>query len=166
VTTALLIAFAALALLFGVLVAALRHPLYAALSLLGVIGCLSVIFYLLGATFLAMVQLIVYAGATLVLFLFVIMLLDLRGEAREAERHPVQKGLGILLFVNMLLFFVVGAGTLLLKELPPAGRLVRPGVEDLGRLLFTRYLLPFEAVTLLLLAAAVGAFVLARREWK
>lgn len=164
-TTALFLVFAALALLFGLLVAALKHPLYAALSLVGAIGCLSVLFYLLGATFLAMVQLIVYAGATLVLFIFVIMLLDLRGEARQAEAHPVQKWLGLALFINMLLF-ALGAGRLLLREMPAAGKLVKPGVADLGTLLFTRYLLPFEAVTLLLLAAAVGAFLLARKEWK
>ena len=162
-TTALFLAFAGLALLFGLLVAALRHPLYAALSLVGVIGSLSVLFYLLGATFLAMVQLIVYAGATLVLFIFVIMLLDLRGEARQAEAHPVQKGLGLVLFAA---FLCAGAGTVLVQKLPLTTRLVKPGVGDLGRLLFTRYLLPFEAVTLLLLAAAVGAFLLARKEWK
>jgi len=162
-TTALFLAFAGLALLFGLLVAALKHPLYAALSLVGVIGCLSVLFYLLGATFLAMVQLIVYAGATLVLFLFVIMLLDLRGEARQAEAHPVQKGMALVLFAA---FLCAGVGTVLVQKLPLATKLVKPGVADLGRLLFTRYLLPFEAVTLLLLAAAVGAFLLARKEWK
>lgn len=161
--TVLFLAFAALALLFGLLVAALRHPLYAALSLVGVIGCLSVLFYLLGATFLAMVQLIVYAGATLVLFLFVIMLLDLKGETRQAEAHPVQKGMALVLFAA---FLCAGAGTVLVQKLPLATKLVKPGVGDLGQLLFTRYLLPFEAVTLLLLAAAVGAFLLARKEWK
>lgn len=162
-TTALFLAFAALALLFGILVAALRHPLYAALSLLGTIACLSVLFYLLGATFLAMVQLIVYAGGTLILFVFVIMLLDLRGEAKQAEAHPVQKGLGLILFTA---FFCAGVGTLLVQKVPTAAKLVKPGVGDLGQILFSRYLLPFEAVTLLLLAAAVGAFLLARKEWK
>jgi NADH-quinone oxidoreductase subunit J len=132
----------------------------------GVIGCLSVLFYLLGAPFLAMVQLIVYAGATLVLILFVIMLLGLRSEPRAPEAHPVQKGLGLLLCLNMLLFFLLGAGTLVRKTVPMTGGGARSGVEDLGRLLFSRYLLPFEAVSLLLLAAAVGAFLLARREWK
>jgi NADH-quinone oxidoreductase subunit J len=151
-TTALFLAFAGLALLFGLLVAALRHPLYAALSLVGVIGCLSVLFYLLGATFLAMV-----------LFLFVIMLLDLKGEARQAEAHPVQKGMALVLFAS---FLCAGVGTVLVQKLPLETRLVKPGVGDLGRMLFTRYLLPFEAVTLLLLAAAVGAFLLARKEWK
>src|SRR5512147_3314020 len=131
-TTALFVAFAALALLFGVLVASWKHPLYAALSLVGVVGCLSVLFYLLGATFLAMVQLIVYAGATLVLFIFVIMLLDLRGEVKAAEAHPLQKGLALVLFVLVLLFFLVGGGTILVQQSRLATKLVKPGVADLG----------------------------------
>jgi NADH-quinone oxidoreductase subunit J len=154
--------FCLIALVFAVLVATLKHPVHAALSLVGVVGTLSVLFYLLGAPFLAMVQLIVYAGGVLVLFLFVIMLLNLRGEDENPEAHPVQKGLSAILFAALL---SAGVGILILHRFPEA-RLIRASTRDLGEWIFTRYLLPFEAVTLLLLAGAVGAFLLARREWK
>lgn len=155
--------FAALAVASALMVVANRNPVYSTMSLVVTLLSTAVLFVLLGSPFLAILQVLLYTGAILVLFLFVIMLLDLRGEARPAEAHPVQKGMGILLFAAFLL---AGAGTVLVQRLPGDGRLVKPAVEDLGRLLFTRYLLPFEAVTLLLLAAAVGAFLLARKEWK
>ena len=155
-------AFCLLALVFAIGTALLRHPIHAALSLVGVVGTLSVLFYLLGAPFLAMIQLIVYAGGVLVLILFVIMLLNLRGEEAHPEAHPVQKGLGLITFAAFLL---AGLGVLIVHKFPEA-RLIRPTTAEIGEELFTRYLLPFEAVTLLLLAGAVGAYLIARREWK
>ena len=155
-------AFCLLALLFGILTATLRNPMHAALSLVGVIASLSVLFYLLGAAFLAMVQLIVYAGGVMVLFIFVIMLMNLRGEEQHPEAHPVQKGLAAILITALALS---GAGMLFIHQFPEA-RLLQSSTRDLGEWIFTRYLLPFEAVTLLMLAGAVGAFLLARKEWK
>jgi NADH-quinone oxidoreductase subunit J len=154
--------FCVIALVFAILVATLEDPIHAALSLVGVVGTLSVLFYLLGAPFLAMIQLVVYAGGVLVLILFVIMLLNLRGGDKNPEAHPVQKGLGAILFSALAL---AGIGMLLIHKFPEA-RLLRASTRDLGEWIFTRYLLPFEAVTLLLLAGAVGAFLLARKEWK
>lgn len=152
--------FIVLTLLFGLFVALFRSPLYSLLSLLGVISCLSVLFYFYGATFISFIQLIVYAGGILVLFLFVIMLLKLEPEERGGE-HPLFKVLAPLLFFA---FTTAGISILFLQKFKPLNYQFSIKMDEFSYKLFTEYGLPFEAITLLLLASAVGAFIIAKRK--
>jgi NADH-quinone oxidoreductase subunit J len=126
-------------------------------------GCLAGLFTLLHAFFLAAVQILVYAGAVMVLFLFVIMLLDLK----EEQRRKV-KGLGLvggLVSVGAILVIFVRS---LLVTRPGDGALANTegSTFELGRLLFTQYLLPFEIVSVLLLVAMVGVVLLSKKDLK
>jgi NADH-quinone oxidoreductase subunit J len=158
--------FAALTLVCGVLVIAnpfSRNPVTSAMFLVLTIISMAGLFVLLHAFFLAAVQVLVYAGAVMVLFLFVIMLLDLK----EEERRRVKK------FGLITGLVAVGAiVTIFLKVLgsKPGGDSVTPMVEGepaaLGKLLFTQYLLPFEVVSVLLLVAMVGVILLSKKDLK
>lgn len=152
--------FLILTLIFGLFVALFRSPLYSLLSLLGVVSCLSVLFYFYGATFLSFIQLIVYAGGILVLFLFVIMLLKLQPEERGGE-HPLFKILAPILFFG---FVSAGIAILFIQRIGPPEKKFLFEMDDFSYKLFTKYGLPFEAITLLLLASAVGAFIIAKRK--
>jgi NADH-quinone oxidoreductase subunit J len=139
-----------------------RNPLHSALSLLVALGALTGLYVLLGAYFIAVIQVIVYAGAIMVLFVFVIMLLNVRVEEMRLDRRPYFKWLAIPFAA-----FLVGEIGYILKEFPanplPSGQDV--GVTaTVGRELFTRYLLPFEVTSVLILIATIGAVILARRE--
>ncbi len=163
---ALFYIFAALTLICGFLVITnpfSRNPVTSAMFLVLTIASLAGLFVLLHAFFLAAVQVLVYAGAVMVLFLFVIMLLDLKAE----ERRKI-KGLGIiggLVSVGAILAIFLRS----LKS-APLGAEATPSLEggtiELGRLLFTRYLLPFEIVSLLLLVAMVGVVLLSKKDLK
>lgn len=152
--------FLILTLIFGVFVALFRSPLYSLLSLLGVICSLSVLFYLYGATFLSFIQLIVYAGGILVLFLFVIMLLKLEPEERAGE-HPAFRILAPILFFA---FISAAIGIFFVQKITPPAEKFNLPIKDFAFKLFTDYGLPFEAITLLLLASAIGAFIIAKRN--
>ncbi|MEJ5166017.1 MAG: NADH-quinone oxidoreductase subunit J [Thermoanaerobaculia bacterium] len=152
--------FLILTLLFGLFVALFRSPLYSLLSLLGVVSCLSVLFYFYGATFISFIQLIVYAGGILVLFLFVIMLLKLQPEERGGE-HPLFKVLAPILFFA---FTTAGISILFVHRIKPVEYKFYVEMDEFSYKLFTDYGLPFEAITLLLLASAVGAFIIAKRK--
>jgi NADH-quinone oxidoreductase subunit J len=137
------------------------NPLHGALFLVGNLFCVAVLFLTLHAEFLALAQVIVYAGAIMVLFLFAIMLLvpvraepgpDSQARARRLA-VPVAAALGGLVAL-------VAART----GGPPPGGAPPGGVATIGRLLFTDYLLPFEVTSILLLAALVGALTLAKRR--
>lgn len=156
------------AVLFAVGVVVARNPIMSVLSLLGSFFCLAAIYLLAGFQFMAAAQLLVYAGAIMVLFLFVIMLLNLGDpeswptiDSRARRRLALPLGIsGALLLVGMI---AVKRGAL--AGLPQVK--VEGPVEDLGFLtarLFSRYTLPFEAAGLLLLAATLGVLVLAKRE--
>ena len=156
--------------LFAVGVVRARMPLFSVLSLLGSFFCLAGIYLLAGFPFLAATQLLVYAGAIMVLFLFVIMLLNLGDEA-ELARHAGLSLSGRRLFVagsaaallGLLGLSAAEMRTAFAPEALPGGR----PLDDLGplaRLLFSRYMLPFEAASLLLLATMVGVIVLAKRQ--
>mgnify|MGYP001271765329 CR=1 FL=1 len=160
----------ALAIAFAVGVVRARMPLFSVLSLLGSFFCLSGIYLLLGFPFLAATQLLVYAGAIMVLFLFVIMLLNLGDEA-ELERHAGLSLSGRRLFVGgtaAALLGIVGLAAAQMNTAFEAGALPQGRALDdlptLAGLLFTRYMLPFEAASLLLLATMVGVIVLAKRQ--
>lgn len=142
-----------------------RHPLYSVLSLLIVMGSLAVFFIMLGAFFIATIQILLYAGAVLVLFLFVIMLLNLSPEAFIRLRPKARVTLGLVGSACLFMLLV----SLLLRSFvnePPLADLPAPQsrVESIGQLLFTQYLIPFELTSFLILAALVGAVSLAKQH--
>ncbi len=140
-----------------------RHPISSALSLIGVMVSLAVIYLLLGAEFIAAVQVIVYAGAIMVLFVFVIMLLN-AGEEARTRRSLLVRLFGIPLFAVFLT--LTGYAVYLAFADEPAvkfGAFVGT-TEALGQSLFREYLLPFEVTSVLILVAILGAVVLARKE--
>jgi NADH-quinone oxidoreductase subunit J len=156
-------AAAAMAILFAGLMVVHRHPVKSVLAVVVSFFGLAVCFVMLSAPFIAAIQVIVYAGAILVLFLFVLMLLNVGEETREREPRPIQKWLSavaLLLFAALLLGLLRKHG----GSAPAASGEVSGDVAPIARLLFSQYLLPFEALSILLLAALVGAFVLAQRE--
>jgi len=157
-------AAAVLTILFAAVMTVHRHPVKSVLALVVSFFGLAVCFVMLSAPFIAAIQVIVYAGAILVLFLFVLMLLNVPEETRERDPRRIQRalaGVALVLFAGMLLGLLRGHGAtgLAAPAAAPTG-----DVAPLARLLFSGYLLPFEALSVLLLAALVGAFVLARRE--
>ena len=159
--------FAVLTLLCAFLVVAnpfSRNPITSAMFLVLTIVSMAGLFVLLHAFFLAAVQILVYAGAVMVLFLFVIMLLDVKEEQRrKINRFGVVTGV-----------ISVGAvAVILLKAIfntPPGVGLPSPSVEGvtkpLGRMLFMDYLLPFEILSVLLLVAMVGVILLSKKDLK
>ena len=157
---------AALTLGFGFLVVAnpfSRNPVTSAMFLVLTIVSLAGLFVLLHAFFLGAVQILVYAGAVMVLFLFVIMLLDLREEERRRMRRLGLVGGGA---AAVALAFLLRAATHEVPASAMAGPPVEGTTEALGRLLFTRYLLPFEILSVLLLVAMVGVVLLSKKELK
>lgn len=162
--TILFIVFAVIALGCGVNLILQSHPISSALSLIGVMGSLAVLYLLLGAEFIAMAQMIVYGGAVMVLFVFVIMLMNAGAEKRSGKSWFAQiAGLPLLLvFVAVVGFLIWGA----FPHLRPVefGSWVGGTAEHIGQMLFTEYLLPFEVVSILILVAIMGAVVLASRE--
>ena len=158
----LLFAFIAVASAISLVVQ--THPIASALSLIGVMGSLAVLYLLLGAEFIAAAQLIVYAGAIMVLFVFVIMLLNAGSEKRAGGSRTV-KWFGIPLFT----LFVGVMSYIIQSRLPQSkgvtfGSFTTAGGLEIGRSLFTQYLLPFEVTSILILIAILGAVVLARKE--
>lgn len=162
---ALFYIFAFLTLLFGFLVVLnpfSRNPVTSAMFLVMTIASLAGLFVMLQAFFLAAVQVLVYAGAVMVLFLFVIMLLDLKvEEQRQVKTVGLIAGL-IAVGAIVVIFFQ----SLLTLPPPEKAPVVQGSTGDLGRLLFTQYLLPFEIVSVLLLVAMVGVILLSKRELK
>ncbi|HTO12793.1 MAG TPA: NADH-quinone oxidoreductase subunit J [Candidatus Binatia bacterium] len=139
-----------------------RNPIHGALFLVVNLGSVAALYLTLGAEFLAAAQVIVYAGAIMVLFVFAIMvLIPGKEETGPDPRRPwrlVALPMGGLLLVQVLAI-VLGA-----RGPAPAGTPAPGGVEAIGRLLFTDYLFPFELTSVVLLAAMVGVLLLARRR--
>ena len=149
--------------LFAAVMVVHRHPVKSVLALVVSFFGLAVCYVMLSAPFIAAIQVIVYAGAILVLFLFVLLLLNVPEETRERDPRPIQRilsGVALLVFAVYLLGLLRGHGA---PAIGPGGT-VSFDVAPLARLLFSRYVLPFEALSVLLLAALVGAFVLAQQE--
>jgi len=160
---ALFVFFGAGAVVFAVLAVSLRHIFYCALALIGLIFCTSAVFVLLGADFLAVVQILVYVGAIVVLFLFSIVLTE-RIASRAIRQTNEQKGISAL--VGIIVLGVVAY--IAVREHWPTVPLSEPvaTVGAIGRDLLTTYLEPFEVASVLLLAALVGAVVLGRERVK
>lgn len=161
----LLLSLVAIASALGMLLS--RNAVYSALFLVLNFITVAVFYLLLGAPFIAMAQITVYAGAIMVLFLFVIMLLGAESLPKSNVlpwQRPLAIGLSVLLFAE--------AAYLLVTKARPAGNVLAPeatvnateNLQQLGIALFTEYLLPFEVVSILLLVAMVGAIVLTKKE--
>ncbi|MFA6560931.1 MAG: NADH-quinone oxidoreductase subunit J [Verrucomicrobiia bacterium] len=148
-------------LLSGVLVVLGRNPVTSAMFLVLSLFFMAGLFVLLEAYFLAIIQILVYAGAVIVLFLFVIMLLDLKTEnVRQFKRFGVA---GALVVAGALAWKLTSVAA----AIPAASAKPVVGTtEAMGKLLFTQYLLPFEVTSVLLLIAMVGVVVLSRKETK
>jgi NADH-quinone oxidoreductase subunit J len=161
---ALFVGFAALLVVTSLMVVLHKNPVTSALFLVLAFCSLAGIYLLLRAEFLGMVQIVVYAGAIMVLFLFVIMYLNLQHDVESGLQIAVRRGIGW--FVGALLML---AGTVLMKRgwaLGPANEVLpdadRGNVAAVGRVLYSRYLFPFEITSILLLVAMVGVIVIAR----
>jgi len=155
-----------LAFVFSGLMVINRNPVKSVLSLVVAFFGLAIGYVLLFAPFIAVIQVIVYAGAILVLFLFVLMLLNIGSQPYERSGRPIQTVLGgasIIIFTALLLGTLRGSGSRI-PSLTPEDPAALANAGILARTLFSAYLMHFEAVSVLLLAALVGAFVLARRE--
>jgi NADH-quinone oxidoreductase subunit J len=159
--TALFYIFALLTLASGALVILSRNPVTSAMFLVLTIAFLAGLFVLLHAFFLAAVQILVYAGAVMVLFLFVIMLLNLRAEERR-KFNAFGIGAGLIGIVSLGYVLV----STIIKSRPGFGAAgtLEGGTIPLGKILFTNYLLPFEIVSVLLLVAMVGVILLSKRD--
>jgi len=154
--------FAALALGSALGVVAQRNPLYSAFSLIVTLCSLSAIYGLLGSPFIAVLQIVVYAGAIMVLFLFVLMLLGARREEAPARQGRALPGVALALVALLAL----QVASVILGAAPAAGT---PGFEATTRkvaevLFSVRFLYAFEATSILILAALVGAVALAKRQ--
>ena len=158
----LFVIFAAICVAGAVNLLLQKHPIHSALSLILVMGSLAVLYLLLGAPFLALIQIIVYAGAIMVLFVYVIMLLN-AGEEEHSRGSRVAWMVGApatALGAGILIWILV-RGTSLGKI--QIGEFVG-STENVALMLFKDYLLPFEVTSVLILIAIMGAVVLARRE--
>src|SRR5262245_11279614 len=153
--------FAAVAVGAAINVLVQKHVLYSALSLIVMLTSVSVLFIFLHADFIAVIQVIVYAGAIMVLFTFVIMLLNLPADEDGADRLRWLKFIGIPLGL-FLLFLIIAT----LWNVEPARRAAQMvgSPQAIGKSLFSDYLLPFEATSLLILIALIGAVVFAKKD--
>ena len=144
-----------------------RNALYGALTLVGVFATTAILYLMLSAPFLAAVQVMVYAGAIMVLFIFVIMLLSLRyEESGESEGVPrgAKRNLAVALSsILVALLVLLGTGLVLTgRPGPSEGNMA--SIRDLGLTLYQKYAFPFELASVLLLVAIVGAVALTRRH--
>jgi len=160
--SALFYVFASLMLASGAMVVVSRNPVTSAMFLVATIGALAGLFVLLHAFFLAAVQVLVYAGAVMVLFLFVIMLLNLKAEERRGfNKFGIAAGIiGVLSLGYVLVSTII-------KAHPASGKAtvtLEGATAPLGTTLFTSYLLPFEIVSVLLLVAMIGVILLSKRD--
>jgi NADH-quinone oxidoreductase subunit J len=160
---------AVIALIAAVSMIIQRNPVHSALFLIITLLSLAGLFLLLGAHFLAVIQVIVYAGAIMVLFLFVIMLLDVRRTEAAPSRVKLQKSLGLLLGVIFFLETILVLRSEVIRDMAAAA--ATPPAPDfgtavaLGRALFTAYFFPLQLAAVLLFIALIGAIVLSKRRW-
>jgi len=158
---------AACAVTTAVVMISQRNPVVSAISLIGNFFCLAALYLLLRAQLLAVLQIAVYAGAIMVLVVFVIMLLNIGEETRSAERFSfrtiVGGVLGFGLMLELLYLFVFTHYTTPPRPMHPAAPVLGT-VESMGQALYTQYLFPLQITGVLLLAAIVGAVILAKRR--
>ncbi len=168
------LAFAGIAVVAAFNLILQRNPIYSALSLIVTLCVMAALFLLLNAPFIAVIQIVVYAGAIMVLFVFVIMLLNIREEESKTDRQKYLKWIAAPMFVALLaqVFAVVRYVDATPPVIPSANAAgVNPAdslgtVESVANAMFTTYVLPFEATSVLILMAIVGSMLLARRDRK
>ena len=163
--------FGAVAVIGALLVVLQKNPVYSVLSLIGAFFGLSGLYVLLEAPFVAVVQIIIYAGAIMVLFLFTVMLLNVpREDASEWDRaHPLYRPMAVRVggVLAVLLALELGWALSRTSGLTTAIGEERPAVSsvtELGKVLFTDYMFAFEVTSILIIASMVGAVVLARKR--
>jgi len=155
--------FTAFALICGIMILVSRNPVNSAMFLVLTIASLAGLFMLLEAFFLAAIQILVYAGAVMVLFLFVIMLLDLKAEERRRIKiFGLASGVIAVSAIAAIFFKCLKATPLDATRAPN----FQAGTIELGQKLFSQYLLPFEIVSILLLVAMVGVILLSKKDLK
>jgi len=154
------------AIVSALLVVTCKNPINSALALVLTFFCLATYYAMLNAPFMAAVQIIVYAGAIMVLIVFTIMLLNIRVDANKKSSHQIALGtvIGIVTLLLSGLFLTRG------KISAPVGQITNDVInaqghtELIGKVMFTEFLLPFEVTSILLLVAIVGAVILAKRK--
>jgi NADH-quinone oxidoreductase subunit J len=157
--------FALLMLIFGVAVVINRNPVASALSLVVSFLGLAALFMSLDAYFVGIIQILVYAGAVMVLFLFIIMLLNLQAEERRRINWlATAGGISVPLILLIEIFLVVGHFKPARQTFPPLTRSTTDDVWNIGALLFSNYNLPFQIIGVLVLVATIGVVFLSRRE--
>ncbi|HXX42621.1 MAG TPA: NADH-quinone oxidoreductase subunit J [Chthoniobacterales bacterium] len=157
--------FASLMLVFGAGVIINRNPVASALNLVVSFLGLAVLFISLGAYFIGIIQVLVYAGAVMVLFLFIIMLLDLRAEKlRRINWIAFGGGSAVALALFIQICCVIGRFKPASQTFPPLAKSTTDDVHQIGMLLFSNYNLPFQIIGLLVLVATIGVVVLSKRE--
>ncbi len=146
-----------------------KNPIYSAIFLIQTMVALAVLYVMLHAQFIAAIQIMVYAGAIMVLFIFVIMLLNLSKRDEEAFKDKLILQKGTAIFLGLVLFGVIGVVTLksvlhgTKGEYTPENINAIGNTQLVGKLLFTDYVFPFEIASILLFAAIIGAIVLAKK---
>jgi NADH-quinone oxidoreductase subunit J len=159
--------FALMMLVFGTAVVVNRNPVASALSLVVSFLGLAALFMSLDAYFIGIIQVLVYAGAVMVLFLFIIMLLDLRAGARRQINWLASAGaIAVALALVLQIFYVVSHLKFAGQPFPPLARPTTDDVRNIGALLFSNYNLPFQIIGVLVLVATIGVVLLSRREPK
>ena len=157
--------FALMMLVFGVAVIINRNPVASALSLVFSFLALAALFISLDAFFIGIIQVLVYAGAIMVLFLFIIMLLDLRAEElRKINWIASAGGVAVALALIVQILSVIGSFQIAKQPFPPLARSTSDDVHRIGLLLFDNYNLPFQIIGVVILVATIGAVMLSRRE--
>lgn len=164
-STFLFIVLGILAIASAIVTISHKNPVMSALGLIFHFFMLAGLYLNLNAQFLAVIQILVYAGAIMVLVLFVIMLLNLGDEEKLREKFNVRKGIAILLATSLVVqLIIVFFDNPIANNTIPEITKETGTVEGIGKILFTNYLFPFEAISLLLLAAIVGAVFLAKKR--
>ena len=157
--------FALMMLVFGAAVIINRNPVASALSLVVSFLALAALFVLLDAYFIGVIQVLVYAGAIMVLFLFIIMLLDLRPEKlRKINWTASLGGVAVALALLIQIASVIGHFAMAKETFPPLARSTTDDVHHIGVFLFTNYTLPFQIIGVVILVATIGVVMLSRRE--
>ncbi len=157
---------AAIAIISSILVITNKNPINSALSLIMTFFCVATLYVMLEAPFMAAIQVIVYAGAIMVLIVFVIMLLNVRNESSRRTRHALFIGTTTGLVLLVQTWYLLGRSSLTgAKGKIDSAMIAKEGhTELIGKSLFTDFLLPFEITSILLLAAIVGAVILSKKK--
>src|SRR5438105_10169699 len=159
--------FALMMLVFGVAVVINRNPVASALSLVVSFLALAALFMSLDAYFIGIIQVLVYAGAIMVLFLFIIMLLDLRAEElRKINWIASAGGLAVAVVLLFQILHVVFSLKASGQTFPPLARSTSDDIHRIGLLLFGNFNLPFQIIGIVILVATIGVVMLSRRELK